>query len=139
MLKEITSGYKKFFNGFFKVFLLCLVCLGIGFVIVIPLWKWASASSETYSIVMLIVLAALFVFWIFRCCKKYTAKKVAFVFLKIFIILATLAGFIIFVLAGKKIIGFVVLIAGIAVFSVIAFGLNSIGQNNTKNIQDAEN
>ncbi|NLM00102.1 MAG: hypothetical protein GX220_01425 [Treponema sp.] len=48
---------KSFFSGMGKFFLLVALCALFALVIVWPLWKWATSSPTSYSVVLLSVLA----------------------------------------------------------------------------------
>jgi len=56
---------KKFLT-FLKILALILICFAIAFLVVWPLWKFALSAPVVYTWVVLILLAAFFVFLIVR-------------------------------------------------------------------------
>jgi len=51
-----------FFLSLFRFILILLICLAAAFLIVWPLWKFATVNSKAYTITVLIILAALIIF-----------------------------------------------------------------------------
>lgn len=66
MLVNFKKALKKSFSSLLKFILLVLVCLTFAFVIVWPLWKWATVSPESYSIILLSLLACFLVYKIVK-------------------------------------------------------------------------
>lgn len=66
MLVNFKKALKKSFSSLLKFILLVLVCLIFSFVIVWPLWKWATVSPESYSIILLSLLACFLVYKIVK-------------------------------------------------------------------------
>ena len=66
MLVNFKKALKKSFSSLLKFILLVLICLIFSFVIVWPLWKWATVSPESYSIILLSLLACFLVYKIVK-------------------------------------------------------------------------
>ena len=66
MLVNFKKALKKSFSSLLKFILLVLICLIFSFVIVWPLWKWATVSPESYSIILLSFLACFLVYKIVK-------------------------------------------------------------------------
>ncbi|MBP5695700.1 MAG: hypothetical protein J6X11_03515 [Treponema sp.] len=122
MIKNIAKGYRSLISSTVKIILLIAVCAGLGFSIVYPLWKWATVSPSSYTIVCLCLLAAAAVFLAVRSFLRLGAKKWLVRFAKLLTVFAGL-GFIIFsVIRGNR-------IAALAALPVIfiLYGLLAIG------------
>lgn len=123
MFRKIAEGYKKLFSTAGKIILLALVCLASAFVFVFPLWKWALASPEGYSVFLLIVAALFAIYLIYRNIRKNGIRKFLTGFLKLAVIAAGIFFCIYFVLNQKRISALVSLAVTFAVYGILAFGI----------------
>ena len=122
MLKKIARGYKKLFSSAVKVFILLALCIALALLLVFPLWKWASLSPKTYTLVLgiLIVLALL---WIFvRSIMRLGAKNVLMRCTKTFVLLAGIALSIYFVFKSNRVLSLIVLLVVFGIYGMLAFG-----------------
>ena len=60
------SKFGKSFVSFLKIMGLIILCIGAAFAIVWPLWKFATAASRIYTIVVLSLIAILIVYFIVK-------------------------------------------------------------------------
>lgn len=61
-MNKLSKILKSIFSFLFKILLLILACGLFALIIVWPLWKWATVSPTSYSIVLLSAVALLIVF-----------------------------------------------------------------------------
>lgn len=125
MLKKIASGYKKLFSSTAKIILFAVLCLAIAFVFVWPLWKWAMTSPDSYSWVLAVLIILLAGWAIFKSIKKNGIHSFIINTLKLLIIAGSIAGCVILVLKGHRIISLVVLLAAFIVYGIVAFGIKN--------------
>ena len=57
MIQKIVAGYGKLFISLLKVLALVVLCALFAFVLVLPLWKFATVSPQAYSITVLVSFA----------------------------------------------------------------------------------
>lgn len=77
-MNKLTKILKHIFSFLLKFFLLIICCALFALIIVWPLWKWATVSPTSYSIVLLSAVALLIVFAIAKKIfykVKYSAKS----------------------------------------------------------------
>lgn len=125
MLKKIAAGYKKLFSTAAKIVLLALLCLAISFIFVWPLWKWAMTSPSSYSTLLLILVALLLLWCFYRSIRKNGINAFLLNGLKLLIILGGIAGCILLVLKGHRIISLAVLFAAFILYGIVAFGIKN--------------
>ncbi|MBQ6781216.1 MAG: hypothetical protein IJP62_08275 [Treponema sp.] len=122
MILNIAKGYKKLFDSAIKGILLLVACAVLGAAIVWPLWKFATAAPNVYTMTMLILIGAVLLIWLAKYVKKVGAKYATLKLGKIMIIAAGLCGSIVLVLNGKRFFAIPVLLVMIALYGVISFG-----------------
>lgn len=66
--------HKFHFSSIFKILLLVVVCFIIAFIIVWPLWKFATAASRVYTWFVLLLILCLIVAKIVMRIKKHAKK-----------------------------------------------------------------
>lgn len=129
MLKKIARGYRKLFSSTGKIILLALLCLALAFIFVWPLWKWAMTSPDTYSWILIALIAVLAVFGIYKSIKKSGLISFLQKSSKILVILAGIFFGIFFVLKGHRLISLTVLAAAFILYGILAFGIKDKNQN----------
>lgn len=129
MLKKIARGYKKLFSSTGKIILLAILCLALAFIFVWPLWKWAMISPETYSWILIALIAVLAGFGIYKSIKNTGIISFLQKTSKILVILAGVFFCIFFVLKGHRLISLVILIADFIIYGILAFGIKDKKQN----------
>jgi len=67
--------YMKKFRSFLSFILIMLACLAAAFIIVWPLWKFATTNAKAYTITVLCLLALWIIFLIVRKIKNKTDKR----------------------------------------------------------------
>lgn len=104
------------FCGIAGVIALC-VAVAAGFVW--PLWFWATVSSNSYTLCVVVIMCVLLMWQIIKLAKKSSARKVAVTLAKIIIAVSFIftAGFL--VLQGKRFLAIPIVIAVIILEAVI--------------------
>lgn len=127
MLKNIATNYKNMFSSTGKIILLFLICVGLGAIIVFPLWKFATVTPNVYSTVVMIIMAITAIFLCFKRIKQVGIKKFLKTIAKIFIIALGLYLCFAFVLNGQRLFAIPTLIV-----MIILYGICSINSEKTK-------
>jgi uncharacterized membrane protein len=122
MIKKIANGYGRLFSSTAKVVLLASLCLGLSFIIVYPLWKWAISSPSSYSWAVLALVCIGIVYLVVRSIKKNGALPFLHGAAKVLVVLGGLCGCVFFVLNGKRILALVCLAATFVLYGILAFG-----------------
>lgn len=60
--------------NFFKFLLLIIGTFGLAFIIVWPLWKFATTLPSVYTIVVLVLIALFFIYLIVKGIRKHVKK-----------------------------------------------------------------
>ncbi|MBP5358383.1 MAG: hypothetical protein J6Y69_04265 [Treponema sp.] len=130
MIKKIAKGYGNLFSSFLKIILLAVLCLGLGFLIVYPLWLFASSAPSAYTICMMVVIALALVFLIVLSAKKLGIGRFLIRIAKLVIVLGGIGLCVYFVFASNRIAALLVLIAVFVLYGLLAFGVK---KNEKKN------
>lgn len=104
MFRQILKGYSQIFISILKVLFLLLLCALAGIIFVYPLWCFATKLPHTYTLCVTVAAALLFVLWLFFRLRSAGLKNSLIFAVKFLIILSTLAGFFLLVLAGKRLL-----------------------------------
>lgn len=135
LLHNIISGYGRLLLTAGKVVFLLIICLGMGALIVLPLWKWATSSPSTYTAVVLtaailsvcISIALRLVRYVNSADtpaeRRSNLLHVIRVFLSVLILLSGVAFCVVSVLADRKPLAAVCFILLIVLYGAIAFGV----------------
>jgi len=116
---HIKNEYKKLFTSVSTALVLFAACLLLGAAIVFPLWKFATTNSTLYTIVCIIALAVLFIFKIIQSVKKAGAVKSLSVFLRLALLILSLAAIFTLVITDKRLLALFVLIGSIILYGLI--------------------
>lgn len=122
MIQNIAQGYKKLLLAAAKVVVLLLACTALGAAIVYPLWLFATAVPVTYTITMLVIIAAALVFVIIKRIRTTGWERALATFLRVAVVLAGIIACVALVLHGKRFFAIPVVIAAIIVYGVLSFG-----------------
>src|SRR5574344_1890955 len=136
MIKKIANGYGRLFSSTAKVVLLASLCLGLSFIIVYPLWKWAISSSSSSSWAVLALVCIGIVYLVVRSIKKNGALPLLHGAAKVLVVLGGLCGCVFFVLNGKRILALVCLAATFVLYGILAFGFRS--EEHTSELQSPD-
>lgn len=129
MIKKIAHGYGRLFSSILKIVFLAAICLGLSFIVVYPLWKWALSSPTSYTGAILVLALIFIVYATVKAIKKNGVMKFLHALSKILVILGGLTGCILFVLNGRRLIALAVLVATFIIYGVLAFGFRSDKMN----------
>lgn len=64
--KSISSSLKKTFASILKVIILIFLCVGSSTLIVWPLWKFATSQPDLYTLIALIIVSAIILYFIIK-------------------------------------------------------------------------
>ena len=130
MIKKIAKGYGNLFSSFLKIIFLAVLCLGLGFLIVYPLWLFASSAPSAYTVCMLVIIALAMVFLIVMSARKLGFARFLIRIAKLVIVLGGIGLCVYFVFASNRIAALLVLIAVFILYGLLAFGVR---KNEKKN------
>lgn len=135
MIQKIVAGYGKLFISFLKVLALVALCAIFAFVLVLPLWKFATTSPQAYSITILVLFALGILFFIGKNLRVYLTagfptpkeknkriKRLLNIAGRFIIIISGLIGIVICILKESVIATWVILLLAIILYGVLAFG-----------------
>ena len=121
-MKQNNKNSSQFFN----ILLITLFCVLLSFLLVWPLWKFATVASSIYTILCLILIASGCLYLIIRKIKKTPLKKNIKIILFFLILIAGLSFSIYFLIFGKRFIALVVLFIAIGLLISLNLFLNKI-------------
>lgn len=119
MLKNIAKGYGQLFSSILEILFLQVLCIACAAVVVLPLWKFATASPKFYTICALAVILALAVFVIIRKIKSSGAKKCLVFLAKFLVIFGGLFSIFVLVIYGMKILALPFLVLMIFLYGIL--------------------
>jgi FtsH-binding integral membrane protein len=133
MLQKILSGYKKLLSALFKTLALFVLCVAFGFLLVYPLWFFATTQPHAYTVTVFCVFAvlvALFVFFKARASLQGTtsaerqkkAASLALAVVKIATVILGVCAACALVLYGKRLFALAAVIATAVIYGICAFG-----------------
>ena len=116
MLKKIIGGYKTLLISIAQTADLLAVCIGTGFAIVWPLWKFATSEPGIYSICIAFCAAAVLIRFIYYKMHGHSARSVIIFCIRLMLAAAACTACILVILAGHRIF-LIPIIAGAFVLS----------------------
>ena len=135
MLQKIISGYGKLLIAFLKVLALIALCAIFAFVLVLPLWKFATTSPQAYSITILVLFALGILFFTGKSLRVYLTagfptseeknkriKRLLNIAGRFFVIISGLIGIVICILKESVVATWGILLLAIILYGVLAFG-----------------
>ncbi|MCI1209884.1 MAG: hypothetical protein LKF96_10620 [Treponema sp.] len=123
MLKKIADRYVKLFSSLGKILLLLAFCLGTGFIIVWPLWKWATSAPVSYTIAVAAALAGIILYFLFRRLHRKTKTELVTGLLKFCILAGGIVICILLVLHGHRFLALPVVLLMIFLYGMTGNGL----------------
>ena len=131
MIGKILAGYRAAFASLFRFLALLAACVGSGFLIVYPLWRLADSNPSLYTLVFSILFFSLLAFIAAgRIRLSYSRDPSAFLrgLLRKAVLAAGLAASVVLVLEWKRALAGLALLATLAVYGFLAFGLSPSGK-----------
>ena len=135
MIQKIVSGYGKLLLSFVKILALVGLCAVFAFVLVLPLWKFATVAPDLYSILIILLFVAGLAFFAGKslqgglCAgfptpqeRKKRIKQLLNLTGRILVIFAGLCGIVVSILNESAVALWMVLLLTIIVYGVLAFG-----------------
>lgn len=127
MIKKIVTGYIGILYTLFRVVVLLAICVGIGLLIVYPLWSLATVHPNLYSLIFAVIVSALIIFLALSGFRRSFKKNPRRFILKLSGILTLIIGFIsaiALVLAFQRLFAGIVLAVTFSLYGFLAFGLS---------------
>lgn len=134
MIRRIVSGYLGILRALVRVAILLAVCVGVGFLIVYPLWRLANSNSSLYSLIFALLAGALVIFLVGSQMRKSYRKNPKKFFLRLaesLILIAGGAAAVILVFAWQRLLAGIVLLIAFGLYGFLAFGLSSDSRTKT--------
>lgn len=135
MIQKIVSGYGKLLLSFVKILALVGLCAVFAFVLVLPLWKFATVAPDLYSILIILLFVAGLIFFAGKSLKNFLCvgfptpqerkkriKRLLNLAGRIFVILAGVFGIVMSILNESAMALWIVLLLTIIIYGVLAFG-----------------
>ncbi len=128
MKKKFDGSLNHLFSTVLRLFLVIFGTFLLAFVLVFPLWKWASVSERSYSIFVTIIIVLAFAFVLIQNFKKQGALVFFRKFSKIALIFLALLFAIFLVLNEKKFIALCLIPITIILYSLISRLFAKVGK-----------
>lgn len=135
MIQKILAGYGKLFISLLKVLALIVLCATFTFVLVLPLWKFATVSPQAYSITVLVIFALGIFFFTGRNLRVYLTagfptqeekrkrvERLLNMAGRFVVITSGLIGIVVCILKESVIATWVILLLAVILYGVLAFG-----------------
>lgn len=144
MIQKIVAGYGKLLVSILKILILVALCALFALVLVLPLWKFASVApkiySYSYSVLFLLISGIIFfsgksvrhflsVGFPSTQERKQRVNRLLKGLGKVLIILLGICGIVMCILAEAVAAAWMVLLATIIIYGVIAFGTKKEKRN----------
>lgn len=130
LIKKIARGYGNLFSSFLKVVLLAVICLGLGFLLVYPLWLFASSLPSAYTAFVMALICLALLFFVIMSIRKKGPVRFLIRLAKLAIIAGGLFFCVHFVFSGNRLAALFVLLAVFVLYGLLAFGVR---KNEKKN------
>lgn len=130
LIKNIAKGYRTLFSSLLKVILLAVLCLGLGFLVVYPLWLFASSAPSAYTICMMVIIAVALLFLLVMSARKLGFVRFLTRIAKLVIVFGGIALCVHFVFNSNRIAALLVILAVFVLYGFLAFGVK---KNEKKN------
>lgn len=98
ILHRLLEKYSQLLTVLFMLGAMLLFCAGISFIIVLPLWKWATVSPKTYTIVVIALALCCVLFLLVKFFMKKGVFGTICFLLKLILVLFSLCASVFFIL-----------------------------------------
>jgi hypothetical protein len=126
LFKKILAGYARVLAAIGRFTLLLALCLGVGVVIVYPLWRLATVSPNLYTVIFTVLIAGIALVFlgaaIIRAWKRDRAALLLSLARKL-TLTAGIVGAIVLVFAWQRLAAACVFAAALLVYGFLAFAL----------------
>ena len=135
MIQKIVHGYGKLLLSLVKILALIGLCAIFAFLLVLPLWKFASIAPGVYSATIIILFAVGIVFFIVKSLRNFLVagfptpqerrKRIHYLFNilgRILVVLFGLVAMVICILQEITFAVWLILLLTIILYGVLAFG-----------------
>lgn len=102
MTADIRNSFRRSFITFSRVLALASVCAGAGFVIVWPLWKFATAAPVPYTAAVLCILASFIIWRIVKAVRASSWKSAVRVIMHAAVIVLGIVCAVLLVFSGRR-------------------------------------
>jgi hypothetical protein len=125
MLKKIICGYKTLFFSMAKIAVILLICIGLGTAVVWPLWKFATAKPDLYTLFILCCAGIVFFRFLFlKICRTSRIKLLSYA-AQILILSGACLACIYSILNGHRFLTIPILAGAFVLFGICRFGLRN--------------
>lgn len=135
MIQKIVSGYGKLLLSLVKILALIGLCAIFAFVLVLPLWKFASIAPEAYSATIILLFTVGIVFFVVKSLRNFLIAgfptpperrkrihRLLNILGRILVIFLGLVAMVICILHELPLAMWLVLLLTIILYGVLAFG-----------------
>ena len=135
MIQKIVHGYGKLLLSFLKILALIGLCAIFAFVLVLPLWKFATIAPRVYSATIIILFAVGIVLFIIKSLRNFLVagfptpqerkkriRRLLNILGRILVILLGLVAMVICILQELALAMWLILLLTIILYGVLAFG-----------------
>src|SRR5574344_3088299 len=110
MAADIRNSFRRSFITFARVLALASSCAGAGFVIVWPLWKFATAAPVPYTAAVLCISSSFIIWRIVKAVRASSWKSALRVIIHTAVIVLGTAGAVLLVFSGHRFLAIPVLL-----------------------------
>ena len=128
MIRNIVRGYRKLLGGVARGATLLAVCAAVGCAVVLPLWKFATAAPEAYTVVVLALLVAAAGATVMKKCRAIGKRRALRIGVQTLIVLSGLCGSVALVLHGRRLLALIAVVATVGLYGLCAFGTSPRGE-----------
>lgn len=135
MIGKIIAGYRAALTSLFRFLVLLAACMGLGFLIVYPLWRLADTNPSLYTLVFSLLFFSLLAFILSgRIRLAFSRNPSGFLhgLARKAVLAGGLAASVLLVLEWKRALAALVLLATLALYGFLAFGLSPGARRKTR-------
>ena len=110
MAADIRNSFRRSFITFARVLALASACAGAGFVIVWPLWKFATAAPVPYTAAVLCISSSFIIWRIVKAVRASSWKSALRVIIHTAVIILGTVGAVLLVFSGHRFLAIPVLL-----------------------------
>jgi hypothetical protein len=124
VFKKIISGYKNLFFFTTKVVILVVFCVGFGFMIVWPLWKFATTAPRIYTWCVLTCMVFFLLRYLYIKARALSLITILLSVIQILIAVGGCVASVFFILSGNRLGAVPVIAVGFVLIGLFRFGFH---------------
>lgn len=125
MLSKLAKEYKQILLTIIQVISLTALCVAAGVAIVLPLWKWAIVSPQSYSAVIIAIIVIFIITSLIKSIKKMSKMLILRRLIQIILTALEVFFFINQVFNMNRLFAFVSLVIYVLVISFISLSMKT--------------